>query len=118
VILHGILASALLHHLFQTSGSLQVLILGHQLLPFGFATFQEKWLLALFHSFTLFSLQTNSQLFLNKAGVMRDKDCGIHWSGSLSSNGYLSLIDRMGRQHKVLSAAQQPKTLLPVFNSI
>ncbi len=49
-----------------------MLIPGHQLLPFGFAMFQEKWLLALFHSFTLFSLQTNS-LLLIKAGVMRDE---------------------------------------------
>lgn len=94
-----------------------MLILGHQLLPFGFAMFQEKWFLALFHSFTLFSLQTNSQLFLNKAG-MRDKDCGIHRTGSLSSDSCLRLIDRVGRQHKVLAAAQQPKTLLPAFNII
>ncbi len=46
------------------------------------------------------------------------KDCGIRQSGSLSSDSYLSLIDRVGRQHRVLAAAEQPKTLLPVFNSI
>lgn len=50
-----------------------MLILGHQLLPFGFATFQEKRLLALFHSCTLFSLQTNSQMCSSKARVMRDE---------------------------------------------
>ncbi len=81
-----------------------MLIPGHQLLPFGFAMFQEKWLLALFHSFTLFSLQTNS-LLLIKAGGCVMKDCGIHCSEGLSSDSYLSLIDRVGRQHKVLAAA-------------
>ena len=72
-------------------------ILGHQLLPFGFATFQEKWLLALFHSFTLFSLQTNSQLFLSKAWVMRDERLRItsEWNSVI---GQLPEPDRQAGQ--------------------
>jgi hypothetical protein len=74
-----------------------MLILGHQLLPFGFTTFQEKRLLALFHGFTLFSLQNNSQCFLSKAWVMSDERLRYtsEWESVI---GQLPELDRQGGQ--------------------
>ena len=57
VVLCGILAPALLHHLLQSACCLQMLVLGYQLLPLCFTALQVEGLLALLDSCTLFCLQ-------------------------------------------------------------
>ena len=75
MVLHGVLASTLLHSFFQTASGLEMLVLSNQLLPLGFTALQEEGFLALLYSRSLLSLhhqgcelRKSSELFFSSQG--------------------------------------------------